>query len=234
MDDLARLPFFRPFPRDSVAALAPHARWRGFEPGQTVMEAGDPSRELHFIAEGEVRVVTRTSGGHEIILNELGPGRFFGEIAAIDGGARSAGILAVTRARVCTIAAEPFLRFALATPEVSLEIMRVLAALVREKDARLLELTVLPVRARLVSLLLRLARPRPSGGLIVSPPRPHHELAARIGTRREVVSRTLSTLQREGLLATERGGFLLPRPAMLEAEVEAAYRAASGGSRAPG
>ena len=229
MDDLSRFGFFRPFPAGALEALAAVARWRGFEPGQTVLEAGDPARDVFFIAEGEVRILTRGSGGHEILLNELGPGEFFGEIAAIDGGLRSAGVVALPRARVCVIAAAPFLRFALSTPQASHHVMRLLAGLVREKDARLLELTVLPVRPRLIALLLRLARPREAGGVVVSPPRPHHELAARIGTRREVVSRILGALGREGLAQAARGGLVLPRPDALRAELDSAWRSAPGG-----
>jgi CRP-like cAMP-binding protein len=230
MDDLARFPFFRPFSTEALSALAAVARWRAFEPGQTVLEAGDPARDVFFIAEGEVRIVMRSAGGHEIILNELGPGQFFGEIAAIDGGPRSVGVVALTRARICVVAAQPFLAFALSTPEASHQVMRMLTALVREKDARLLELTILPVRARLIALLLRLARPREAGGgLVVSPPRPHHELAARIGTRREVVTRILGALTREGLAAPSRGALALPDPEALVNEVETSFRTAAGG-----
>lgn len=232
MDDLSRFAFFRPFAAPALAALAKVARWRGFEPGQTVLEAGDPAREVFFIAEGEVRIVMRSAGGQEIILNELGAGQFFGEIAAIDGGPRSAGVVALTRTRVCVIAAEPFMGFALSTPEASHQVMRMLAALMREKDARLLELTILPVRPRLIALLLRLARPRgpgEGGGMVVSPPRPHHELAARIGTRREVVTRILGALTREGLAAPGRGGLALPDPQTLITEVETSFRKAAGG-----
>ncbi|WPB84231.1 Crp/Fnr family transcriptional regulator [Sediminicoccus rosea] len=232
MDDLARFPFFRPFAAEALEALAGAARWHGFEPGQTVLEAGDPARDVFFIAEGEVRIVMRSAGGHEIILNELGPGQFFGEIAAIDGGPRSVGVVALTRARVCVIAAAPFMSFALSTPEASHQVMRMLAALVREKDARLLELTILPVRPRLIALLLRMSRPRVVGegeGVVVSPPRPHHELAARIGTRREVVTRILGALTREGLASPGRGGLVLPDPATLIAEVETSFRTATGG-----
>ena len=229
MDDLSRLAFFRPFPDPALAALAAVARWRNFDAGQTVLEAGDPARDIFFIATGDLRIITRSHAGQEIILNELGPGQFFGEIAAIDGGPRSAGVVALTRCRICVIAAEPFMGFALATPEASLHVMRILAGLVREKDARLLELTVLPVRPRLIALLLRMARPHGDGGLVVSPPRPHHELAARMGTGREVVSRTLSALQRDGLVTPGRGGLVLPEPKRLKAEVEAGYRPAGSG-----
>jgi CRP/FNR family cyclic AMP-dependent transcriptional regulator len=223
MLDLSRFAFFSAFPGPALAALAVVARWRVFDAGQTVLAAGDQARDVYFIAEGEVRIITRSRSGQEIILNELGPGGFFGEIAAIDGGLRSAGVVALTRARVCIIAAEPFMSFALSTPAASHQVLRLLAGLVREKDARLLELTVLPVRMRLISLLLRIARPHATGGLMVSPPRPHHELAARIGTGREVVSRAIGVLQRDGLVVPERGGLLLPQPEKLKAEVEAGY-----------
>jgi len=225
MDDLTRIPFFRPFDRAALEPLAAVARWQGFSAGQAVLEAGDRSREVSFVAEGELRAVSRSSGGHEMILNELRPGGIFGEIAAIDGGHRSVSIVALTRARICTVAAAPFMAFALSTPEASHHLMRSLAALVREKDERLLELAVLPVRARLAALLLRLSRPREGGGRIVSPPPPHHELASRIGTRREVVSRTLSAMHRAGLTEMSRGGLVLPRPERLETEVEAGYGA---------
>ncbi len=232
MDQLDQLAFFRPFGRAALEPLAAAARWRGFSAGQTVLEAGDLTQEVSLVAEGELRVLSRSSGGHEMILNELRAGDIFGEIAAIDGGYRSVSIVALTRTRLCTIAAAPFMAFALSTPEASHHLMRSLAALVRQKDERLLELAVLPVRARLAALLLRLSRPREGGGRIVSPPPPHHELAARIGTRREVVSRTLSAMGREGMTEMTRGGLVLPRPALLEAEVAAGYGAPPGGEAA--
>ncbi|MCR0982745.1 Crp/Fnr family transcriptional regulator [Roseomonas populi] len=228
MDDLSHLPFFRPFDRTALEPLAAVARWRGFSAGQAVLEAGDLTQEVSFVSEGELRVVSRSSGGHEMILNELRPGSLFGEIAAIDGGYRSVSIVALTRARLCTVAAAPFMAFVLSTPEASHHLMRSLTALVREKDQRLLELAVLPVRARLAALLLRLSRPREGGGRIVSPPPPHHELASRIGTRREVISRTLGAMGRDGVMQVTRGGLVLPRPALLEAEVEAGYGTPSG------
>ena len=188
-----------------------------------MLEVGDAAADVCFVVQGTLRVTTRSVGGHEVILNEIGPGALFGEIAAIDGAGRSAGIVALTRTRLCAIPAAPFVDFALATREASLHLMRSLAALVREKDQRIFELSVLATRPRLIALLLRLARPRSPEGMIISPPRPHHELAARIGTRREVVTRAMASLQREGLVEPMRGGLLLPRPALLEAELEAAW-----------
>jgi CRP-like cAMP-binding protein len=221
--DLLRLPFFRPFSAQAVAQLAAHARWRSYEAGQTVLEAGDDAPEVYLVERGTLRVTTRSIGGHEIILNEIGAGALFGEIAAIDGAKRSAGIVAVTNAQLCVIAAAPFIDFAVSTREAALHLMKSLAALVREKDQRIFELSVLATRPRLIALLLRMARLRDAGGMIISPPPPHRELAARIGTRREVVTRALAGLQREGLLEPMRGGLLLPRPAALRAELAEAW-----------
>ena len=85
------------------------------------------------------------------------------------------------------------------------------------------------VRPRLVSLLLRLVRVQRGGQRMVSPPRPHHGLAVRIGTIREVVSRAIAALQRQGLVVVERGCLRLTKPALLKADLETSYRAAAGG-----
>lgn len=221
--DLLRLPFFRPFSAQAVAQLAAYARWRSYEAGQTVLEAGDDAPDVYLVARGTLQVTTRSVGGHEIILNEIGAGALFGEIAAIDGAKRSARIVAVTNAQLCVIAAAPFIDFAVSTREAALHLMKSLAALVREKDQRIFELSVLATRPRLIALLLRLARPREAGGMIISPPPPHRELAARIGTRREMVTRALAGLQRDRLLEPMRGGLLLPRPEALRAELDEAW-----------
>lgn len=229
MQTLDRLPFFRPFGADALAPLAAAASWRSFEPGQLVVEGGDATREVFFLTEGAVRVLGRTSGGHELILNELRAGDLVGEYAAIDGEPRSAAVVALSRTRLCALPAAPFMAFVLATPGAALALLQLLTARVRERDARLIELVALPVRLRLASLLLRLSRPRAGGGKVISPPPPHHELAARIGTRREVVSRILSQMQREGLLVTDRRAIALPQPEALEAAVEAGFQQAAGG-----
>ncbi|WP_235907655.1 Crp/Fnr family transcriptional regulator [Siccirubricoccus phaeus] len=229
MQSIERLPFFRAFSPEALAPLQAAASWRSFEAGQVVVEGGDATQEVFFLAEGVVRVLGRTSGGHELILNELKAGDMVGEYAAIDGGPRSAAVVALTRTRLCALPSAPFMAFVLATPAAALELLRMLTARVRERDARLIELVALPVRLRLASLLLRLSRPRAAGGRVISPPPPHHELAARIGTRREVVSRILSQMQREGLLSSDRRAIALPQPEMLAAAVEAGFQQASGG-----
>jgi CRP-like cAMP-binding protein len=187
-----------------------------------VLDFGEESTEVYFVLDGSLRVQLRTAEGQEVILNEIGAGEIFGEMSAIDGAPRSANITALHRTRLCVVPGAAFLDCVLASPAVALRMLRLLAARVRGKDERVLELAVLPVRQRLMAELLRLSRPRGGGDQrVISPPLPHHVLGARIGARREAVSRELSALCRAGLVATSRQSILLLQPEALRRELDA-------------
>jgi CRP/FNR family transcriptional regulator, cyclic AMP receptor protein len=234
---LARLALLRDADPAALAAAAPAARWLSVGPGELVLDFGDTTDDVFFVAEGAVRVVVRTPLGQEVILGDLGPGDVFGEMAAIDGAPRSANVAALHASRLCRLPAAAFLEIALRSPAVGLRVMRVLTTRLRLQDERLFEQVVLPVRYRLASELLRLSRPRDGRGAaaerVVSPPPPQHVLAARIGTRRETISLMLTELSREGLVEATPRAIVLPRPEALRAAIEAHLRglAAAGPSR---
>ncbi len=224
---LARLAFLEDADPAALSAAAPLARWLAVGPGELVLDFGDATDDVFFVAEGAVRVVVRTPLGQEVILGDLGPGDVFGEMAAIDGAPRSANVTALHPLRLCRLPAAAFLEMALRSPAVGLRVMRVLTTRLRLQDARLFEHTVLPVRYRLASELLRLSRPREgrgAAGRIVSPPPPQHVLAARIGARRETVSLMLAELAREGLVEVSARAIALPRPEALRAAIDAQLR----------
>ena len=224
---LADLAFFRGADPGVLAKLSAAARWRTVEPGQVVVDEDEPSTDIFFVAAGSVRVQLRAASGREVLLNEFGPGEFFGELSAIDGAPRAANVSAVTRSRLCIIPAQAFLDFVFATPAACHALLKTLAGKLRLQTERTLEREALPVRLRLFSELLRLSRPRAGtpGERIVSPPPPHHELAARIGARREVVSRELSEMTREGWLARDRRVIRILRAAEMQGLVAAELRA---------
>ncbi len=218
---LRRAPLFLGVPEDAMVRLVSRAHWRLCTPGEVIVDCGDETNEIFFITEGAVRVVFRTSFGYEAILNDLGAGEFFGEMAAIDGRQRSANVTALLRTQLCVIPAKPFLELAFSYREVGGRLLRLLATRLREKDERLVEYSVLSVRQRLISELLRLSRDRGGGERVLSPPPPQHVLASRIGTRRETVSRELAEMSRAGLLSVRRQAIILHQPKTLRAEVEA-------------
>lgn len=225
LPSLRRLPFFGDAPEAALASLAARCRWQTYAPGEVVVDSGDPTDEVFFVAEGAVRVVVRTALGYEAILNDLPAVAFFGELAAIDGTPRSANVTALQRTRLCAVPGPAFMELVLASPAAGLKLMRLLAGRLRAKDERLLEIMALPVRQRLVAELLRLSRDRGAGGeRVLSPPPPQHVLAQRIGTRRETVSREMAEMARAGLLTVGRRAIVLHRPDKLQAEIEGRLR----------
>ncbi|WP_431284961.1 Crp/Fnr family transcriptional regulator [Humitalea sp. 24SJ18S-53] len=228
IDALRRLPFLADVAEDALRRLATQARWRVLAAGEMVMDAGDTSDDVFFIAEGALRVLLRSAAGEEIILNDLGPGAIFGELAAIDGIRRSANVSALLRSRLCVVPGPAFLDLVLHAPPAGQRLLRMLAERLRLKDERNLEAAALPLRQRVLAELLRLSRPRAGGERMISPPPPQHVLAARLVLRRETVSREIARLARAGVLTVGRGAIILHRPEEIGAEIDALLRAAAG------
>lgn len=199
-----------------------------FSEGELVLDFDDPSTDVYFIVSGDVRVLIRTAAGKEMILGDFGPGNFFGEMAAIDGAKRSANVTALTNAELLLVPPTAFREIVLHSPEIAERLLRLLTSRVRELNVRLFERSVLDLRHRLYAELLRMASPRKGheGQSIVSPPPFQHDLAARIGCRREQVSRELGAMTEEGLAEKVRGGLVLLRPNVLEKRVRDAMNAA--------
>jgi CRP/FNR family cyclic AMP-dependent transcriptional regulator len=199
-----------------------------YSEGELVLDFDDPSTDVYFIVSGDVRVLVRTAAGKEMILGDFGAGKFFGEMAAIDGAKRSANVTALTNAELLLVPPTVFREIALHSPEISERLLKLLTARVRELNVRLFERSVLDLRHRLYAELLRMSSPRKGhdGQAIVSPPPFQHDLAARIGCRREQVSRELGAMVEEGLAEKVRGGLVLLRPSILERRVKDAMNAA--------
>jgi CRP-like cAMP-binding protein len=215
------VPLFAGIAEEKLLELAVQTRWQIHAAGEVVVDVGDTTNDVFVIAEGAVRVVIRTAFGYESILNELGAGDFFGEIAAIDGIPRSANVTALYRTRLCVIPGAPFMDLVLSSPKVGHRLLSLLSIRLRHKDERLIEFSVLTVRQRLIAELLRLSRDRGGQERVISPPPPQHVLASRVGTRRETVSREMAEMSRSGSITVGRTAIVLLRPAVMRAEIEA-------------
>jgi CRP-like cAMP-binding protein len=86
-------------------------------------------------------------------------------------------------------------------------------------DQRFYETSVMPMKVRLHAELLRISRRRRDGALIISPPPTHHDLAGRIGSQREAVSKELKRLERDGVIMRGRAAIQLIREDVLRNEI---------------
>ena len=227
MSRLASIPFFKDAGAD-LGGFDTRCVWRRFDADEILVDYDDPSTDVYFLAGGEVRILIRTQAGKEVILTEMRAGQYFGELSAIDGVSRSANVTALTRGELCMMPASVFREIVFAAPAIGERLLRLLTKRVRELNARLMEHAVLDLRHRLYSELLRLSTPRAGTGAggerVVSPPPYHHVLAARIGCRREQVTREFTTMAQEGLVDRTRGALVIRRPDLLEARIAEALR----------
>lgn len=215
---LASHPLFADVASSEVRRLDQLCSWISFDEGATIVAQLDEDRDVYFIVRGRAKVLIDTEDGQEVYIRELIDGDMFGELAALDGRPRSASVVAATRGYVAHMSPELFRQ---AIHENNVVCDRVLAALateIRRLAQRLNERETLPVISRLVLELLRQARPvkHSSGQAIISPPPRHLDLAGRIGTHRERVTKDLKQLEDEGLLSRDRRRFLIPDMQLLK------------------
>ncbi len=211
MQDLSEIPLFAGLSPDISRRYARNCSWRDYGEHELVIDIEDDSTDVRFIISGSVRIIVRIAVGKEVILGEMSEGSFFGEISAIDGSPRSANVTTLTRSRICTMPASLFREILREVPDVAMKILLMFAGRVRSLNMRLAEHSFLQAKHRLYSELLRLSKPRAANPShrIVSPPPTQRELAERIGTRREVVSRELNALERAGHIQKARGGIII-------------------------
>ncbi len=198
-----------------VLSLVPSSVRRMIEPrlhtlraakGRTLIGAGARSTDVFFLAEGEAQVVLYSSNGREVSVRVLRPGEVFGDLAALDGLPRSASVIALSDLRVVAMGAGDFLACLEASPEASIWLARRLASEVRRLTEKVFELSALNVRSRLHCELLRMARTNVGDDrtLRVSPAPTHAELANRIGTHREAVTREMRELAQRNIIRHHR------------------------------
>jgi CRP-like cAMP-binding protein len=171
-----------------------------------------------------VRVIIYSAKGKAVVFTDLKSGEMFGEIAAIDHAPRSATIEAVERSTVASLTARRFEDLLASEPAVAVATLRHVASEVRRLSERVLEFSTLVVQNRIHAELLRLAAEAAGddGHAVLSPAPSLSDIANRISTHREAVSRELSRLGSIGLLRREGGDLRITDVARLETLVREA------------
>jgi CRP-like cAMP-binding protein len=195
---------------EQLAEIERHTRTRPFRAGQTVVGYQDDSNEVFFIHTGKLKVTIFSEAGREVAFRELSAGMSFGELSAIDGQPRSANVIALTDAVVTSMTRADFMATLKRHPDVAVAALRKLTLLVRALSERVHEFAE-KVEVRICHELLRLAREGMQGtnAARLRPAPKHAEIASRVNTHREAVSRLLSKLARLGIVRRENGDLLI-------------------------
>lgn len=190
-----------------------------------MIDIDEQTSDVRFVISGLVRIISRLSIGKEVILGEMGPGDFFGELAAIDGETRSANVTTLYKSKLCIVPRSTFLKLITLSTEINLDVMKVLTQRIRTLNMRLAEQSFLQAKHRIYAELLRLSKPRlgHEGQRSISPPPTQQELADRIGTRREVVSRELNALHKQGIFEKTKGALVIKNTSELQRRISDAW-----------
>src|SRR6185369_7318387 len=110
---------------------------------ETILDKGTQSREVFFVLKGAVSVITFSPAGREVTLAAVKAGDVFGELAAIGGQPRSASVAAIEKTELAIMPPDMFLGSLRTHPTVSIQLMQLLARMVRASGLRILELSTL-------------------------------------------------------------------------------------------
>jgi len=194
---------FASLSEDEMAALRRRVSSKKYDRGETLFSEGDACRGLFVVGRGKIRIFKISASGREQVLSMEGPGSSFAELPVFDGGNYPASAAASEESEVLFISRKDFQDFCREHPEVGLKVIAVVGSRLRRLVGIIEDLSFTTVRQRLIALIVRLAQAsstRTSDGVQVELNKTQQDLAAELGTVRELVSRNLGRLQAEGYL----------------------------------
>jgi len=208
---LGRHPYFAALPASILAAVGRRVAVRACAKGALVFGEGEPGHGLYLVASGLVRVFKSSEDGREQVLHHMAQGRSFNDVAAFDGGPCPASAQAVEPSTILVLRRDDLLELMRSHPEIALAVVRELSARLRQMSGLVEHLALRGVVARVAGELARLS----TGGATVQLPT-RQELAAMVGTVREVATRALLDLERRGIvrLGPSRRATILDRAAL--------------------
>ena len=196
LEALRGVPFLRDVPDATIKEIADRCVEKVHLRGEPIFLEGDPPKGLIVVRAGAVKIFKTGDGGREQILEIEGPGRSVAELPLFDGRPYPASCAAVHDTVLLIVRPGEFKELLARHPALTQAVIESLAFRLRRMVMLVRELSLRDVRQRLLDLLHELAGPSGAFELGLS----HQELAARIGTVREIVSRTLSKLVQEGAI----------------------------------
>jgi CRP/FNR family transcriptional regulator, cyclic AMP receptor protein len=203
---LRTVPLFSELSDEAIASLGRLASRRRYPRDTVVFFENEEGDCLFMILEGRIKVTILGDDGREIILTMLGPGDLFGEMALLDNEPRSATAIAVEESELLLLQRSDFQAVVGENPGISSALIKVLSARLRRANHQIQTLALLDVYGRVARVILDMAREegrRLKDGRIAFRRATHQEIANRIGTTRETVTRMLKDLERQGLVRIE-------------------------------
>jgi len=212
----------------ALEELGQQCRWRRCPAGQRITSHEAPDQDVYLIVSGKVRITAFSAAGRQVTYRDVASAEWFGDLAAIDGHSRSAHVDALEDTVLASMKPAVFRRLLHEHPAVCDRVLARLVSLVRDLTERVFDFSTLGVQNRVHAELLRLAKEAGVQGNMarIQPVPKHSDIASKISTYREQVTRELSALAKQGLLQRADGALVIPDIARLQRIVEEVRRSA--------
>ncbi|GGJ95428.1 cAMP-binding protein [Lentibacillus kapialis] len=220
---LQKVPLFKDLTDDEMEPIIDLAKHRMYRHGTHIFMQGDPLTNVYFIHQGKIKIYKTDFHGREQIVNVLQPGDMFPHQGFFRQDDYPAHAEVLEDAILIYIPIESFENFLVNHPEICIKLFRVLGDIIVDLQARLEEKILHNTYEQIIMLLLRLSKgygKETNGGMIrLTTQFTNRELANMIGSSRETVSRTLTQLKKQNLIASDKTGAVVLDTDALEDEL---------------
>jgi CRP-like cAMP-binding protein len=203
VESLRHISYFAQLDQEELTHVAVMSVEHHYERGDIILLEGDLDGALHYVHSGLVKIFKTSPGGKEQVLRLVGAGYTFNDVPALDGGPNPASAAAMEPSIIYVIRRADLSKLIIARPEVAAAVVQTLASALRHLVALVEDLSLRHVTARVARILLE------QEGTSQAAPHAHHltqtEMAALVGTAREVVGRSLKELEMAGTIEMRQG-----------------------------
>jgi CRP/FNR family cyclic AMP-dependent transcriptional regulator len=196
---LGSIDIFSGLPATDRQIIADCALLKTFPKNTVLLNEGDRADFLYVVLSGKAKVFVNDEGGAEAILTILEPGGYFGELALVDHGPRSASVMTLEPSVLAIISKADFERCLLNYPTIALNLIRALTQRVRVLTENVRSLALMDVYGRIVRTLRNLAQEQ-EGKQVIDHKLTHQDIANMVGASREMVSRIMKDLEAGGYI----------------------------------
>ncbi len=218
---LRKHPYFADLEPEAFDQLCRYAKHSTLKRGATLFSKGDQGISLYAVISGSVKISISSPDGRNAILNIIGPGEIFGEIALLDGGARSTDASANTNCELFTIDKREFIPFVRSQPTLAMKFIELLCTRLRNTSDQVEQVILQNLPGRLASALLRLTEKQklePQGRTIAIT---QQEISEMVGMTRESINKQLRAWAARDWVRLEHGAIVVLKAELLQTLVDA-------------
>jgi CRP/FNR family transcriptional regulator, cyclic AMP receptor protein len=218
---LRQHPYFSDLEPEAFDQLCRYAKHTTLKRGATICSKGDPGNSLFAVISGTVKISTSSADGRSAIFNLIGPGEIFGEVALLDGLARTADATANTNCEMFVIDRREFIPFVKSQPVLAMKFIELLCTRLRWTSDQVEQIILQNLPGRLASALIRLTEKhkRAPGGRTIAVTQ--QEISEMVGMTRESINKQLRAWAARNWVRLEHGAIVVLDAEPLQAIAEA-------------